>query len=273
MNTYAKALYGALALAAAQPALAQDERSSRPDRQEGRERSGDWRLHLSSGFSFSTRDSDTTGRTDYYRVPLGARVARGPLRFSASIPYIFVSGQGTSIGDDGEISDLPSDDRNRSGWGDLRLTGRYRLPAQTFGGFELDLMGQVKLPTASAKERLGTGEVDFAIGGEISRDVGKFEPFVSAQYRFNGDRPDLDYRNTVSTSVGTAVRLSRRARATLAYDYAQSRIDGRSGIHRLDAGLSARLTRRVTISTSGSVGLSERAPDFSVGTSVSWRAF
>jgi hypothetical protein len=261
--------------ALAQPAHAQDERADRPaERADTRDRSGpDWRLYLSSGVSYVTRDGEL-GRTNYYRVPFGARITKGPFRLSASIPYVIVRGPGSVIGEgEDEIDDALTDDGTRKGLGDLRLTARYRLPKSALGGFELDLLGRVKVPTASREKRLGTGEVDYAVGAELSRDVGQLEPFVSAQYRFNGDRPDLDYRNTVAASAGTAVRLGRRTRASVSYDYSQSRIRGRSAISSLGAGLSTRLSKRLSLSGSGSVGLSKRAPDFGLGTSITWRAF
>lgn len=260
----------------ARPAQAQDQWSGKAaERRQATDRSGpDWRLYLSSGASFVTRDRDDLGRTNYYRIPLGARLSKGRFRLSATIPYVVVRGPGSLIGDGDEIDDIPAaDDRKRSGLGDLRLTARYRLLKSALGGFELDLMGRVKVPTASRKERLGTGEVDYALGAEVSRDVGQFEPFVSAQYRLNGDRPDFDYRNTVATSVGTGVRLNRRTRASFSYDYLQSRIRGNSGFHSLDAGVSTRLSSRASWSTSGSVGLSKRAPDFGVRSTITWRAF
>lgn len=235
----------------------------------------DWRLYLSTGASFSTRETDDDPRTDYYRARFGGRVTKGPFRLSATMPYIFVRGPGAVIGsgEDDADDDLTSTDEKRQGWGDLRLTARYRLPKSALAGFELDFMGSVKLPTASREKRLGTGETDYAVGAELSRELGSFEPFVSARYRINGDRPDYDYKNTLAASVGTGVRLSRRTRASLSYDYSQSRIRGRSGFHMLDAGLGTRLSQRVYLSGSATVGLSERAPDFGVGTSLSWRAF
>lgn len=276
MKKLACAVCAVVAGAVAQPAVAQDQSAGRrAERENVRDRRApETRLYLSSGLSFVTRERDGD-RTNYYRVPLGARVSRGPLRLSATIPYVVVKGPGALVGDgDDEIDDIPpAADSNRQGWGDLRLTARYRLARSALSGFELDLMGRVKLPTASRAKRLGTGEVDYAVGAELSRDMGAFEPFVSAQYRINGDRPDLDYRNTVGASAGTGFRLSRRTRANVSYDYSQSRIRGRSGFHSLDAGVSTRLSRRLSLSGSGSVGLSKRAPDFGVGSRITWRAF
>lgn len=264
-----------MAASFAQPAFAQSERADQSsERGDTGDRSGpDWRFYLSSGVSYVTRDGEL-GRTNYYRVPFGARITKGPFRLSASIPYVIVKGPGSVIGEgEDEIDDSLTDDGTRKGLGDLRLTARYRLPKSALGGFELDLLGRVKVPTASREKRLGTGEVDYAVGAELSRDVGQFEPFVSAQYRINGDRPDLDYRNTIAASAGTAVRLGRRTRASVSYDYAQSRIRGRSGISSLDAGVTTRLSKRVSLSGSGSVGLSKRAPDLGLSSSITWRAF
>lgn len=275
MKNVAGLVCAVVTVALAQTAYAQDERVERSaERRDSRDGSGpDWRLYLSSGVSYATRDGEL-GRTDYYRVPLGARITKGPFRLSASIPYVMVNGPGALIGDgDDDFDDITSDDRTREGLGDLRLTARYRLPKSSLGGFELDLLSRVKVPTASREKRLGTGEFDYALGGELSRDVGQLEPFISAQYRFNGDRPDFDYRNTVAASAGTAFRFSRGARASVSYDYSQSRIKGRSGSHSLDAGISTRLSKRVSLSGSGSIGLSKRAPDFGLGSTITWRAF
>lgn len=263
-------------LAAAQSAYAQDQSSDRSVEQQRSDepKEPDWRLNLSSGVSYVSRDGEF-GRTNYYGLPLGARVTKGPFRLSASIPYVIVKGPGAAIGDDDDVFDLadPTAIGTRRGIGDLRLTARYRLPKSALGGFELDLLGRVKVPTGSIDKRLSTGELDYAIGGELSREVGQLEPFVSVQYRLNGDRPDFDYRNTVAASVGTAVRLGRGLRANLSYDYTQSRIRGRSASQKLDVGLSTRISKRLLLSGSGSLGLSERASDFGLRSTITWRAF
>lgn len=264
-------LIGAIALGGlAQPACAQQGGERRVEH----EPSGpDLKLYFSTGLSYATRDGEL-GRTDYYRTPFTARLVKGRLRLSASIPYLSVTGPGVADSDgEDDGGTIITDEGTRRGFGDLRLTARYQIPKSALGGFGLDLLSQVKVPTASRKKGLGTGEVDVALGAELSRDVGKFEPFVSAQYRINGDRPDFDYRNSIAASVGTAVRLGRLSRASISYDYSQSRIKGRSGSHSLGAGMTTRLSRRFSLSGSGAIGLSERAPDFSVGTVITWRAF
>lgn len=267
MKTLAALLLASLAATAA-PAQDRTERRAQA--------APDWRLYLTSGISYTLRDEADEPKTQYYRIPLAARLARGPLRLIASMPYVVVDGPGSNLGDDDDPgNDVPAGiaDEDRKGFGDLNLIARYRLPRADLGGFELDLMGRVKLPTASHKKRLGTGEVDYAMGAELSRRMGKIEPFVSAQYRINGDRPDRDYRNTVATSVGASTRLARRTRASLAWDYTQSRIRDRKASHMLDAGLTHVVAPGLILGGDAAVGLSPNAPDFRVGMTLTKRAF
>jgi len=192
------------------------------------------------------------------------------------MPYLIVNGPAAIIGDDDSDGDgeaLADGKETRKGFGDVNIVGRYRIPEQELGGVELELMGRVKLPTASRRNNLGTGEVDFALGAELSREIGMLKPFVSGQYRINGDSPAREFRNTVATSVGSGVRLTRRARATLAWDYSQSRIKGRAGSHMLDGGLSTRLRRGLTLTGDAAIGLSKNAPDLRVGATLTKQAF
>lgn len=269
MKKFTPIILALAVIATSVPAVAQ-ERSAR------RSAAPDWRLYLTSGLSYTRRDRADEQGTDYYRIPFAARLTKGPFRVSASLPYLIIDGPGGTLGDeDGPDGDIPggATGEDRKGFGDLSITGRYRIPDEKLGGFEIDLISRVKLPTASRRKRLGTGEVDFAVGAELSREVGKFEPFVSGQYRINGDQPDRDYRNSVATSVGSSVRLDRRTRASLAWDYTQSRIRGRSGSHMLDGGLTRVLRRGLTLSGDAAVGMSRNAPDFRLGATLTARAF
>jgi len=257
-------------VAVSQPATAQEQPSPRADGQQSSDRpASNWHLFVSSGFTYYTRDLEDQPRTDYYRVPLIARLSNGRLRISASMPYLIIHGPGGNVGDDETDS---AGLETRKGFGDLNLQARYRIPSDALGGFDLDLIGRVKLGTASHRKRLGTGETDYIVGAELSRDLGSVEPFVSGTYRFNGDRPDQDYRNTVSTSIGSDFVLGDGLRASLSYDYTQSRFH-RPGFHSLEGDLSKRLRDGLTLTGTAAVGLSERAPDFRVGALLSARVF
>jgi hypothetical protein len=210
-------------------------------------------------------------------VPLSARLRRGPLRLSATLPYLRVEGSRSIIrgGDEGPIIVDPAPVTERSvrrGIGDLSLRARYRVAPDSWGGVELDLLGRVKVPTGSRRKGLSTGEVDYGVGGELSYARGPVQPFAEVQYRINGDRPDRDFRNTFATSVGASTRLGRGL-ANLSYNYSGSRIRGRQGAHSVDGGLTFPLSRGVSIGGFGSVGLSKRADDYNIGSVLTARVF
>jgi hypothetical protein len=279
------------AVVASQPLFAQSSETANTRVQREEERAGDrqgsadrpqrrspWRLYGSTGAFYSTGTFGTETRTNSLVVPFTLRATRGPLRLSASMPFIRIRGSREVIvgDDDGPIvgePDTTTERDTRSGFGDLNLRARYRIAPKSWKGVELDLLGRVKLPTGSERKGLSTGEVDYAVGGELSYTRGRVEPFAEVQYRINGDRPGTNYRNSIRTSVGASTRVARGVNGSLSYDYSQSRIRGRGAAHSLDGSLSTRLSRRLTLSGFGSVGLSKRADDFSVGSTVTARIF
>lgn len=237
-----------------------------------------WRLYASSGLIYSTGDYGQETRTNSLLVPFTLRARNGPFRLSATLPYLRIRGSQRVVGggDEGPIIDDPEpslEPETRSGFGDVNVRARYRLAPRSWKGFEVDLLGRVKLPTGSERKRLSTGETDYAVGAEFSYTKGRIEPFAEIQYRINGDPPGRDYRNTFATSIGASTRIGRRVSASMSYDYSGSRVRGRPGAHSLDGSLSTPLSRRLSLSGFGSVGLSERADDFSIGTVLTARLF
>lgn len=235
-----------------------------------------WRIYASSGAFYSTGTFGLDRRTSSLFVPFTLRARKGPLRLFATLPYLHIRGSRRIIGggDEGPIIDDPAvstERETRSGLGDLSLRARYRVAPDAWDGVELDVLGRVKLPTGSEEKRLSTGEFDYSIGGELSYSRGRIQPFAEVQYRINGDPPGRDFRNTYATSIGANTRIGRRVNASLSYDYSRSRIRGRAGAHSLSASVSRPVSERLSLSGFGSVGLSERAEDFSVGTILSVR--
>jgi hypothetical protein len=269
------------------PALAQSTDRATRGAQRGEERTqaeerqrrnrSEWRLYLSSGAFYSTGDYGTDVQTRSITAPFTVRVRKGPLRLSATTPFHHIRGSRRIIaGDEGPIIDDlggTTERETRSGFGDLSLRARYRLEPKSWKGVELDLLARVKLPTGSERKRLSTGETDYGIGGELSYTRSRIQPFAAVQYRINGDRPDRDYRNTWATSVGASTRLGRRVNVSLSYDYSGSRVRGRSGSHSIDGSLSTPLSRKLILSGFGSVGLSKRSDDFTIGSVLTLRAF
>ncbi len=134
MKTVTSLILALAVSATSTPAVAQEKsarRSSTPD----------WRLYLTTGLSYTQRDDADEPKTHYYRIPLSARLTKGPFRVTASMPFRFVDGPGGSLGDEdgpGDEIDKGLTGESRRGFGDLSITGRYRIPDEQLGGFELD---------------------------------------------------------------------------------------------------------------------------------------
>ena len=231
-------------------------------------------VSLSSGVDYSAGDYGAADKTKILVVPMSLRVGRGPLRLSATLPYLRIDSPGNIVGGGagGPIiidPNAPATRTVRKGLGDLSIGGTYTVPTQILG-FDLDLSGRIKLPTSSKRKSLGTGKTDYQIRGELSRQFGTWTPFASVGYRFLGDPAGVDLRNSVSTSIGTT-KLVGSTVFIASYDYARATTDAVEDAHELFGAVSGRLTKSLNWTTYGVAGLSEGSADYGIGLLVTLR--
>lgn len=233
------------------------------------------RFSLTAGASVSRGDYGSDTLTTIWSVPLAARFAAGNLRLSASIPLMRIKGSGTVFtGIDSTPIVIANDDTGqrttRDGLGDLTLGASYLLP-QPVGGFDLELSGRVKVPTASDSSRLSSGKTDFSLGAEASKTIGPVTPFVSATYRFLGDTSDWQLKNGFALSAGTTFIVVDSAVAVVSYNYGEAASDFISDSHEIFAGISTPFANnRFRLTAFGTAGLSHGAADVSGGLSVAF---
>lgn len=259
----AAAVFAAPALGAAEPILVRD--SGPPD----------WQL---TGTFAAT---DTNGS---YGTPLNTNVllglttlslANGDFKFSASIPYMRISGRGLVVFDASgnpivinRRTSLPPD--VRTGWGDLTLSASYTIPRAVLGDFEIRLTGITKLPTAAARRRLSTGEADFGMSVDVSRQFGAWGPFVTFGYLDRGRPQGFTLYNTTSVSAGTSLMLSENLVAVASYDFDSADSPLVPAGHELLGSLSWIRDDRITLTGYGTAGLSSGSPDFGIGFLISY---
>lgn len=244
--------------------------------QEAPDRAAPLGVSFTTGLDFSSGDYGASDKTRILVVPFSARATSGRLRFSATLPYLRIKGPGSVVGGGGAgpIVIDPSVDQpttTRSGLGDLSLAATYGILTQDSAGFDLDLTGRVKLPTASKDKGLGTGKADFGIAGEVSRSFGTVTPFVSVGYRMPGDPEGIELRNSMTASVGS----SFAAGSTIfiaSYDYAGRTSASAFNSHSLFGAVSAPATKRINLTGYGTAGLSKGAPDYGVGLLMTLKA-
>lgn len=254
-------------LFAAAPAAAQSQNVEQAQ-------DNDFGLSFTTGVDYSSGDYGLAEDTDILVVPFSLRATSGPFAFTASLPYLNISGPGgVVVGPDGQpLPGVPSASGERSGLGDLTLGANYTLRTDPSGGLELTLGGRVKLPTANQDKQLSTGETDFSVAGEVAYAMGNVIPFASVGYRFLGDPESFNLRNGPTASVGSSFVFGKSV-LIASYDYARAPSVLAEDSHELFGGLSVPATDRFTVTGYGIAGLSEGSPDYGVGLLLTTKLF
>jgi hypothetical protein len=270
----------AAAAISAAPALAQETPPadpSQPQPQPARQ-GADRAAEFVTGVEYQEGDYFTGERVEIVTVQNAARLRAGSTIVSASLPWHRIEAPGNVVGGGGPLGlpifvdpGRPAGRDGRDGLGDLRLGLGHTLPS--VGGVELTVTGQVKLPTASARRGIGTGETDVAVGAEVARRFGPITPFAAIGYTLPGDPETFELQNSLSARGGVALQLGRGLRGNLSYNYAESLRPLAADEQQISTGLSASLSRRLSLGVYGNAGLSEGAPDVGAGMSVGFRIF
>jgi hypothetical protein len=253
---------GAVAAVLTSPAAAQQRgRLLRSDKSLG--------LSLTTGADFSSGHYGGPAKTRIVVVPFSLRASKGPIRVSATLPYLRLDGPANIVGggEGGPIvidPNAPTPRRVREGLGDVSLGLDFVIPGDGLAGFEVALGGRLKLPTSPTSEGLSTGRTDFGLVADISRPIGNVSPFLTLGYRMPGNPRGVDLRNTATVSAGTSITLGRLI-AIGSYDYAGATTRLSFESHSLFGALAAPLGKQITLIGYGNVGLSRGAPDYGVG--------
>lgn len=231
-----------------------------------------------TGVEYQQGDLLAGERVEIFTVQNAARLRTGRTTFSASLPWHRIEAPGNVVGGGGLFGlpiivdpTRPSTRDVRQELGDLRIGVGHAL--EPVGGFELSLSGQVKVPTASAERGVGTGETDVEVGAQVARQFGALTPFASVGYTMPGEPKNYELENGISARVGTSLELGRGMRGSVSYGYAESLSPRVSDEQQILAGLSADLSRSVSLGFHGIAGLSNGSTDVGAGVSVGFRLF
>jgi hypothetical protein len=225
---------------------------------------------LLSAVEYQRFELDGGAEIEKLTIPITGRVTTGRLRISAQLPYVRVSGPGNVVAPSGPLGlpilvdpSRPAEVRNRAGLGDARLGVAYDLSIPTVNA---SLNAGAKLPTASVKKGLGTGQADYWIGADVSTTVGAVTPFAGFNFTKVGDPKNFELRDTISGQAGAALRLGGSASAHVGYSYSESADDVSQDDQRLFGGVNTALGKRVSLGIYGSAGVTGPA---NVGAGVS----
>ena len=229
-------------------------------------------VSFSVGADYSSGKYGGTEATKIWIAPISATVKADSWRFSATIPYLRISGPGgVVIGPDGRpLPGVPGASGKRDGFGDLSLAATYSLPTDALGGFLVDLTGRVKLPTSEKSKHLGTGKTDYTVSTDISYPIGDWAPFVDVGYRMPGSPSGVDLKNSVTASVGTSYVMDKTV-LIASYDYAEKSSPFAKDSHEVFGAVSSPLTSHLNWTLYGIAGLSDGAPDYEAGLLLTYK--
>lgn len=249
------------------PAVAQE-----PEVTPNAEEVSDVDVTLLAGTDYS---SGNVKGQDYETVSVNAGISArsGRLSFAASLPYVVTTAPEELIVSGGGLLGTPllsqpstrSRQVTREGIGDLFLQGGYQMP---LNHFNFSIAGNVKVPTASREKALGTGELDYGVSGQISRQLGQAVPFASASYTVVGEPEGFDVQNTLAGTVGSHILLSDASSMTVSYNYNESATVNVDDHQSIGLGLDTSLADRIRLGLDARAGLSEDAADARVGLRV-----
>jgi hypothetical protein len=224
---------------------------------------GERRLKLSLGYHYSTGTYETSDTTVIHYVPLTTKADWGRWSIQGTLPYLRISGPaGFAEGPAGPIQTTSGE---ADGLGDILLRGVYALSPLTSWMPPVDLVGVVKLPTASRSDGLGTGEFDFGFEADFWWAFGDFVPFGTVGCRYLGSPPETDLDTVFIGSLGGLYRFAETVSAGLLLDYRPSPAATIGQRLELIPFVSWRVTDHWSADLYVSAGLAEGSPDAGTG--------
>lgn len=217
-----------------------------------------------TGFDYSVGDYGLEDDTKLFYVPLSIQATLDRWRVRASLPLLFLDGptglQNDAGGGTRTVSMSPS------GLGQFLLSGSYLFGSSASSLPYLETSLKVNAPTET-DDALGTGLWAASVQIDLFDRFGRFTPFARFGRKFyEGSR----LRDRFYTSVGSSVQIREGFSAGVAYDWYQSTTADVRDIHQISPFATLRV-RDFAFGPYAVVGLSEGAPDYGVGFSISVR--
>lgn len=206
--------------------------------------------------------------TEIWFFPIVCKYTRGPWLLKVVIPYLRVTGLSSTTAINLPLAKKTSQSTT-AGLGDVTAGMSYTLFEDTATGVMFDLTGNIKFGTADPEQGLGTGENDYAIKGELSKQTGKWGIFTDLGWKIMGSTPDLPLQDTWFGSTGLLYKISSKMTGGLIYDYRGEIADGGSKLSEATVFVSQKITPNSKIQFYILQGFSNASPDLGGGVALS----
>lgn len=249
-------------------------------------------LQLSTGVEYSSGKYGETIATEALVLPFSVKLRVGGLSLRASIPYVTVRGpasiapviddsggshgSNSGSGSSGDSSDdddaADSANRDLQGLGDASVSATWTFSDIAATPLYMDLSARARLPAGSETKGLGNGATDFTAQSEIGWDGRRGGVFVSGGRRFLESRPGSTRVDGWQASAGYWRNIGQKSMFGMQGNWRRGSTLGSEDPKSVDAYLTRRLSTGWRLEVSGSAGLSDASPDYSVGLGFIWRS-
>lgn len=190
------------------------------------------------------------------------------------LPYLFISGMNYLINFNSTVAASTSNSQNtrREGIGDVTLGTTYNVFYSNNYRFAVDMTFKLKVPTASHKESLGTGELDESLQLYTYKGFGDFTLIIGGGYKWLGQpTTTTKYQNIANGTIGLDYQLSTFTSFGSLFDIRQSAFEDLEnqteitvyGTHKFSSSWNSQLYVYK--------GLTSSSPTFGVGASLNYR--
>lgn len=243
----------------------------------GRASAADWKL--ASSVNYDTGKYGSGERTSTLYVPVTLKRYYGYADLSVTAGWLSQSSTGIVT----RVGGMPVRAGGRtaragatsggaeSGFADLLVKGRYYLRDDGPRSFGLALGGTLKLPTASRKKGLGTGELDEGLGLEFDKKISDWTLLADSYFTIIGDPPGTDYNNQLSFSLGFSRPAAPGLTLTAMYETSSALLDGSPDQREISVGLERKARDGNVYGVSALLGLSSGSPELGLGAGLSRR--
>lgn len=224
----------------------------------------------SAGVEYTTGDYGGGGETDVLYAPFSLGLESDDWLVRVTLPWLELSGPGIFLGEDIPlVRDINAPVRGASedvsGFGDVSLTIGRGFDLDAEGNWRLDATGRVKFATADETDGLSTGEMDYSMALDLTRNLGAWSVFGGGGYRINGDPDARDLNDTAFASLGAAYYMESGTSWGAALDYSQAATEMTDDALEASSWVSFRLSEKVRLQTYAIGGLSDGGPDYGAG--------
>lgn len=229
---------------------------------------------LSLSSYYSNGDYGEPIDTEIYYFPVSYAVNYGKFGFQLAVPYLKVTGAGNVLVNVGGINRAVAGSQREtsSGAGDSILSLSYQMNPLTEAALFLDLRLDVKLPSADENRGLGTGETDYSVQLDLSKNVSDSVLFATVGYSFRG-KSDIyqGLKDSAFAQFGIAKPLGPSFNIGMFYDFREQASVFSPEIHELVPYFSWQFSPNWTFTGMTSWGFTDASADVTALGQLSYR--